>query len=212
MSAHQMGSELRMLAAGLLLGRLVLRKPPAPAPVVVRIAEPAPAPKPRRKRDFFTTSALGIAIVSAVVSGVISFLVAHYQSQGSARQATATQQVQEVIQLEADIKTLYLAAIELDTAYDNCIRIPKASRSAACSAANIDNLENPLIKDQANVDADLPGISDDQVRGEAFRFETTMLKVANAILSNDNNLDWIDAFSQYESILTRCGQLIQGQT
>lgn len=210
MTARQMGSGLKMLAAGLVLGHLAQRKPSAPEPVVVRIAEPAP--KPRRKRDFFTSSTLGIAIISAVVSGVISFLVAHYQSQDSARQATATQQVQEVIQLEADVKAYYSDVVDISNAYVNCTRVPRASRSAACIPANLNNLEDPLIKAQANIDADLPSISDDQVRGAAYRFEMAVLKQANAILSNKaNDSDWIDVFSQYESILERCGQLIQGQ-
>lgn len=63
------GSELRMLAAGLVLGRLTLRKPSAPEPVVVRITERAPAAKPKRKRDFLTNNAVVAGVVSAIVAG-----------------------------------------------------------------------------------------------------------------------------------------------
>ena len=39
-------------------------------------------------------------VVSAIIAGVVSFYVAHWQSQDAARQAIASQRVLEVIQLK----------------------------------------------------------------------------------------------------------------
>jgi hypothetical protein len=105
MSNRRIGSGLKMLAAGLLLGGLVLRKSRVPEPVVAKIAEPAP--KPKRKRDFLTNNAVIAGIVSAVVAGGISFGVAHYQSQDSARQAQGALQTQQAQKLEGVTLAVY---------------------------------------------------------------------------------------------------------
>ncbi len=70
----------------------------------------APLRNAKRRRSLpggLTGNALFTGIISAVVAGVISFYVAHWQSRDAARQAIASQQVAVTVQLEAAANTFY---------------------------------------------------------------------------------------------------------
>jgi Tfp pilus assembly protein PilV len=74
------------------------------------MAPPWQFAKPKRHRrllEGLTGNALVTALISAIVAGVISFAVAHYQVQDTDRQAVASQQVAVAGQVEAAATEFY---------------------------------------------------------------------------------------------------------
>jgi type II secretory pathway pseudopilin PulG len=205
MSARQIGSELRMLAVGLLLGRLVLRKPQAPEPVVVRIAEPAS--KPRRKRDFLTNNAVVASVVSAIVAGVISYLVANYQGQDAARQAQDALQTQQAQQIEAAATALYHSTNDVYNYQLKCAGANLGRRQCAAMSPDIDTFAG----DTTSLGADIFNVTDRKAGQLATNFNLMATKVINDVSAADAKSDWYKMLDMYLDLQSRCGQLIKGQ-
>jgi hypothetical protein len=209
LSTRQIGSELKMLAAGLVLGRLAVHKPRAPAPAVVRIAEPAA--KPRRKRDFLTNNAVVAGVVSAIVAGVISFLVAHYQTQDADRQAVSQASANQQVVVAGQVET---AATKFDedvyAAFNwnaSCFKVA----ASKCLAEKPDM--NAIFADMQTLNNLLNNISSQAVSATVLDLEADVQPVVTPQSSLDSYLHgeaYLDI--DYADLMTLCGQIIQGQS
>lgn len=206
MKARQTGSGLKMLAAGLVLGHLALRKPRSPAPVVVRIAEPGP--KPKRKWDFLTNNAVVAGIVSAIVAGAISLMVAHDQIQDTHRQANASQQAAVADRIETDASRLYRDGLMVadhniscaEKAHNNCVE-PDAKNPVYSDLSALQLIENNVTN--SDVGPYLGGF----IRAASVVIEgyDSSLDIANG--------DETRLVIMYNDLLFECGQaVIQDQS
>jgi hypothetical protein len=217
MSARQVGSELRMLAAGLVLGRLVLRKPRTPEPVVVRIAEPEP--KSGKKRASFSGNALAVTVISVVLSGIGSFLVAHYQTQDSDKhavsQASAGQQAAIAGQVQNEATTLYNSSLDYSDKEFDCAMGAKSYCQGLTLAAE-DSLRSKVGPFRLITN----NLSDRKTLRYIQAMENDVLLISTLPIGPHINLAKepyvVDVSklqarlrSDYSSLLSRCGQLIQ---
>ena len=88
-----------------------------------------------------TGNALVTAVIAAVVSGVISFGIAHWQSRDAAKQAAASQQVQQVIQLESAAGSFRQAAERLYDSDQKCT----LKYTSSCKQLVITTMNDPLL-------------------------------------------------------------------
>ena len=98
-----------------------------------------------------------------MVAGVISFYVPTGRAGDAARQAIASQQTQQVIQLEADAKTFYQVAYSAYFNRRECV----AGIAAACKQADTGLGGSPLISAEYTIGADQANVSDAAVRKDA---------------------------------------------
>lgn len=204
MNARRIGSELKMLAAGLLLGRLVLRKPATPEPVVVRIAEPAPTP--RHKLLGLTQNALVTGIIAAVVSGVIAFAVAHYQSQDSAAQARRSQDIAGLTQVESAATGFFQAAVSLYQVRSRCLR-SETVNTPGCPASTQDFIGSENVLNTA-----LSNVREQNI----IRLSQQMFAASADWLSSATKAEIVVVNNRLEDayleLVFRCGQLIKEQS
>ena len=80
----------------------------APGEVIGPVAANSSGPRdpPRKKWAAVASSSL-VALISAIVAGVVSFAVARYQNEASRSQAVSSQQTQELLRMEQLGDTLY---------------------------------------------------------------------------------------------------------
>ena len=148
------------------------------------------------------------AVISAIIAGVISFYVAHWQSQEAAKQAVSGQQAQAAIQLE-----------EAATVFYQDTQALFVSRATDCTNGGHDNCmlavpsDNTFIDDENVLDVDQRNISDPK----AYALTAQLMGFAqNWLLSvgdsqREQNAYQNQVASAYSELITRCGQLIQGR-
>ena len=102
---------------------------------------PANWPPPRKSRwnRALGNNALVASVVSAIVAGVISFFIAHWQDQDAARQAHAAQAADGASQVESAAQDFYDAAESLYTARRQCVQQEHQGSEvpAGCPASDI---------------------------------------------------------------------------
>jgi hypothetical protein len=81
----------------------------APGEEMAPVAGKSSGPRdpPRKKWAAVASSPLVVALISAIVAGVVSFAVARYQNEASRGQAVSSQQTQELLRMEQSGDTLY---------------------------------------------------------------------------------------------------------
>jgi ethanolamine ammonia-lyase small subunit len=164
-------------------------------------------PKARRRLPGgLTGNALFTGVISAIVAGVISFYVAHWQSQDAVRQAIASEQVQEVTQLEADARTFDQDAYSAYLSGWQCAhKITSACKTAEASTV----VGSPLISAQDALTADMNNISDSAVRTDAANLLDQVTGALAEEGSENGTAAWWAAGRAYAHLLIRCGQLIK---
>jgi hypothetical protein len=159
-----------------------------------------------------TSNALLVAVASALIAAVVSFFVAHWQSQDAARQAVAAQQVQEVIQLETAAETFDQTAY---SAYANgwqCAhRIASACKQVEVNALGGPLDGSPLNSAQDALLADMNNISDSAARTDAANLVDQVQEALGEDGSKEGTAAWADASRAYAHLLIRSGQLIKGE-
>jgi hypothetical protein len=154
-----------------------------------------------------TGNALFTGVICAVIAAVVSFFIAHWQSQDAARQAVAEQQEQEVIQLRTDAMAYDQAALIAFESGSRCAgKVASACKKADASYA----IGSPLVIAQDALVADVDGISDAEARTDATSF---VVKVTEALAEDETKQGtaaWDTASRAYSRLLSRCGQIIQG--
>jgi hypothetical protein len=164
------------------------------------MAPPWQMPKPRRRLPGgITGNALITGVVSAIIAGVISFYVAHWQSQDVARQAIASQQVLEVIQLKTDAETFDQSALGAYASGWQCAhKVASACKQAEASVPYI-TTGSPVASSDAALRTDAANLVD-QVTGALAEDG-----------SQQGSTAWAKAGTAYGHLLIRCGQIIQGK-
>jgi hypothetical protein len=166
-------------------------------------AEKMGAPASNKKRRLpsgLTGSALVSGIVSAIVAGAISFLIAHYQSQDAARQAISGQQTAAIVQLETAANVFYQGTIALWT---GCIQNP----GQPCANEAI---ADPWATYQATFNADRLNVSDPRAAALAARLDDLAdITITYGTFNAEPYIGEMD--TTYQQLIARCGQLVQGQ-
>jgi hypothetical protein len=169
---------------------------------------PGPQVKPKRKfPGGLTGNALLTGIVCAIVAGVISYYVAHWQAQDAARQAIASQQTQQVIQLESDARTFIQLADRTYLIRGQCLYLI----TPACKQSQTTIIDNPFRGPELALGADAANVSDAAAKNDAYNLEYYALQALPEVGSGQGYTDWVKMGNAYSALLTRCGQLIQGQ-
>jgi hypothetical protein len=160
----------------------------------------------------FTNNALLSAIVSVIIAGVISFVVAHWQSQDAARQAVTAQQVQEVLQLETAAETFDQAAYSAYADGWQCAhRVASACQQEQVSVpGSTSAIDSPLSSAQNALIADMNNVSDPAVRTDASNLVDQVQGALTEDGSQQGTTAWTNASEAYAHLLIRCGQLIKG--
>jgi hypothetical protein len=154
-----------------------------------------------------TGNALLTAVIAALVSGAISFYVAHWQSQDAARQAAAGQQVQALIQLETDSRTFY----EVDTTAYISRRQCADRITSACGQTYNSISDSPLISAEDTLSTDVANVSDAKAKSDVERMGRSGLDALAQDGTAQGENAWTNMNNEYYALLIRCGQLIQGQ-
>jgi hypothetical protein len=171
------------------------------------MAPPWEMPKGRRRLPGgLTGNALVSGVVSAIVAGVISFTVVHYQDQDAARQAQASQQVQEAEQVETAANSFYQATMSVYNFQLKCVSRNETSQQCEILAPG----DNDLATADNALDADMLNITD----REAFQLAASLLSASAWLLSSVTAVnvrsEWKNVVVLYFQLIFRCGQLIQG--
>jgi hypothetical protein len=175
--------------------------------------------KPRQRRfrlpGGLTGNALVTALISAVVSGIISYFIAHQQAEDSARQAVTGQQVQQIIELEADVRTFYAAAGTYYHVRALCGSLPASSAIPEECKSKGSVLDNPMTKalldSEDTLSTDLANISDPVATKDTGILEGYVTVALYNAANNQGGVAWGKAEAEYSIVIMRCGQLIQGQ-
>jgi len=173
------------------------------------VAPPWEIQKPKRRMPGgLTSNALVSGVVAAIVAGAISFGVAHYQDQDAASQALSAEQASAVVQLQAAANSFYLAA---NGVWNMCIGITRGSclhkviADAAWQSATTE------------LAADRTDISDPAAARLAARLSSLGNGVIEYAVGNGTgpaeteDIDLSEMGDTLGQLITRCGQLIQGQ-
>jgi hypothetical protein len=165
-------------------------------------------PKARRRLPGgLTGNALVAGIVTGIVGGAISFYVARWQSQDSARQAIASQRIQEVIQLETDAKTFFLVAYGAYINRQECL----GGTASSCNQADSSISSSPLISAENALGADLANVSDTAAKKDADSLTYYALQALSEDGTSQGFTAWESMNNAYDNLLARCGLLIQGR-
>ena len=178
------------------------------------VSEAAPAgnaspaekiPQKTRKKLLrgLTGNALTTSVVAALVSGVTSFYVAHWQSQDALRQAVISQQVQQLIKLEADAQSFDAAVY---TEYSIALECRKGSASACNQVTGPSG--DKMVNAEVTLDIDKGNISDTFIRKDIDTLIDTGLAAASPGSTNENS--YVVEANAYFNLTARCGRLIQG--
>jgi type II secretory pathway pseudopilin PulG len=162
------------------------------------MAPPREVPMVRARRIAgMPSNALVSGVVGAIVAGLISFGIAHYQDQDAARQAASAQQASAALQLETAATGLYQATFDL---WPSCEKNP-----GIC----LDN--NAYVAAEQTFNAASSNVSDPRAAMLAKQLansSTTALASAD-LTSVSTNLNQLG--ETYGELITRCGQLVQGE-
>jgi hypothetical protein len=174
------------------------------------MAPPWQMPKPRRRlQGGLTGNALVSAVIAAIVSGVISFAVAHYQDQDSARQAVTGEQVSAALQLEAAATTFYQATNAIYekriTGCGSGVRNAPICLIEPPDYTTYATYENAFNAVRANVSDGVASIYAGQIATYGLDALINVGTAAGGAYQNEMNF-------AYQELITRCGQIIQGQS
>lgn len=167
-------------------------------------------PRQRRWKRALSNNALVAGVISAIVAGVISYGVARYQVDDAARQAIASQQVTELVQLEQTSQTLYE---ETNGLY---VFEPKCNTYIALANSDWDHCvaRYPYYYNigdgWATIDAEASDITDTDIDKLAKQFSSDSLMVEAERDLKTRYKDWISMLSAYGKLIRKCGQVIQG--
>jgi hypothetical protein len=154
-----------------------------------------------------TNNAVVAAIVSAIASGVIAFLVAHYQAADAVQQTHQAQQVQALVGLRADASATYQDAVKVYAFQVTCSDTSVPWGNCAHRAPALPALTAAI----ANMDADQYSVQDRGVVRLASQFENSVLAVVDAhtaIEGEGNRMKIVEAWVLLNS---RLGKLIGGE-
>lgn len=176
------------------------------------MADPRNYPQQPRRRTLpeWTSNPLAVALIAAVVAGVVSFLVASYQSHTSAKQALGGQQAAAAIQLQTDATAYYKDITVYEYTY-----LCKSDKN--CSSQGVISEGNPYEATSTVDKYDLNGAIDNMSDKSVITLADNFLKAANNLLSSDLSqllprVKLNDKFSDaYRELMIRCGQIIQGR-
>lgn len=154
-----------------------------------------------------TGNALVSGIVAAIVAGVISFGIAHYQSQDAARQAQAAQVADGASQVESVAAGFYEAAESLYAARKQCIiQFRPGKVPPGCPASDI-----AFLNSQAALGTAFANTSDQQIHSLLSVFIRDALDALAELGTPQGSASYNKMTVGYYQLVTRCGQLIQGQ-
>lgn len=136
---------------------------------------------------------------------MVSYLVAHYQSEDSARQAVISQKVAVASQIEAKAEKFYLDANKAFGWRLTCYR----TNTASCIAEKPDI--NTIFADEDSLDTELSDISNKSIHGLA----KNLINDAGILLDNTKPASDFVSYNlqlgdDYGKLVFSCGQLIQG--
>jgi hypothetical protein len=155
-------------------------------------------PRQHRWKRALSNNALVAGVISAIVAGVISLLITHYQDQDAAAQVRGTEQTAAALQLETAATNLERATMNL---LGSCSTDPGLCADPPSS----------YFTEQATFDTERANVVDPAAGNLAAQLEND---ADDAITLNDTTGDGINVtgmVTAYQQLITRCGQLIQGQ-
>jgi hypothetical protein len=154
-------------------------------------------PRRGRWRRALSNNALVAGVVSAVVAGVITVLITHYQDQDSATQQHDAGQAAAIIQLET-------AAIDFDratiTLFASCSPHPDVCPEPPSSYYSTETMFDVDRANVADPTADRLAVQMENYANDGIVMESTT--GSSAIYS---------MVTTYQHLIARCAQLIQGQ-
>ena len=145
--------------------------------------------------------------MAAIVAGVISLGVAHYQDQDSARQAVYGQEAPAAVQLETDANSVLQAVDALYVARAVCHGYLGHKPASCDGPETTSGYDNALIA----LDTERVNIADPTAGSLAVQFVALTGKAILAAGSLPGFTDISDMYIVYKRLITRCGQVIQGQ-
>src|SRR6476661_3228313 len=159
------------------------------------MAPPWQMPKPRRRLPGgITGNALITGVVSAIIAGVISFYVAHWQSQDVARQAI-------VSQLKTDAETFDQSALGAYASGWQCAhKVASACKQAEASVPYI-TTGSPVASSQDALLADMNDISDAALRTDAANLVDQVTGALAEDGSQQGSTAWAKAGTAYGHLL-----------
>ena len=162
------------------------------------MAPPWEMPKVRRGRTGgLTSNALVSGVVAAIVGGGLSFAIAHYQDQDAASQTLSAQRASAAVQLETAATGFYQATFDL---WPSC-----AKNAGEC----LDN--NAYVAAEITFNAARGNISDPRAAALALQLANSST-TALAMAESRSSSTYLNQVGQtYGELITRCGQLVQGQ-
>jgi flagellar basal body-associated protein FliL len=133
---------------------------------------------------------LVVALISAAVAGIVSFLVAGYQNHVARSQADCAQQTQEVVQME---------------------------RSAGATVEDLQSVANYTLKCSLQdrrwdntFDTTIDNATDQRADSLALKFQQKTTSSMSDKNAKSRLKDWADSVKAELDLAQRCGLLIQG--
>jgi hypothetical protein len=176
------------------------------------------SPSRSKWRQAFTSNALITGIVCVVLSGGISFFVAHYQADAAAQQAVAAQQaqnaeqsaqrmIQAVSQLQADGKALYQAAEGVYAFQIDCANTNETWRQCGSIYPDYPAFANI----ETNFETDIYDVSNTNIQQLANQFASAVVNMVTAVRATQGESEQPTMTSAWLDLTARCGQIIQEQ-
>jgi hypothetical protein len=155
-------------------------------------------PRQHRLKRALGNNALVAGVISAIVAGVITLLITHYQDRDAATQTRSAEQTTAVLQLEVAATTLDRATMNL---LGNCSTDPGLCADPPSS----------YFADQETFDTERANVADPAAGNLSLQLENY---ADDAITLNGMSGDGVNVtgmITAYQQLITRCGQLIQSQ-
>jgi hypothetical protein len=181
------------------------RKPPARKP-------PARDTKPPARARRWSNNALVAAVVGAmagaIVAGIISLLVTHYQDQSTASQARSGQQAQAAEQLETAANTLYQSTTSIRIFQQRCSGTRTTWSQCRTEALEVYPGYSP---DLTTFAADSANVADSTAGELATQFRAESVGVVTATSAAQSGQMWNELVTTFPELTARCGKLAQEQ-
>jgi len=168
--------------------------------------KPTAAAKRKDKERGLTNNALVAGVVSAVVAGVISLLVTHFQDRSAESQAHSAQQASAAEQLEAAASSLYSATQNVYNFQRGCVSPNVTWKLCAAQAPYMSSFSaaftafGPAVANEG----------DPQAGRLANQFSTEAAATVGAADAAHGEQSWNNFLNTYVDLIARCGQLIRG--
>ncbi len=161
----------------------------------------------KTKLPGWTTNPLAVALISAVLAGIVSFLVASYQVHASAEQAIGGQQATAAAQVETAATAFYHDV-------QNAYKTPPICHTTTLNYECTVLVRTVLWNDLNTLGVAVGNVSDPVVHNLEKKFSDDSSRAIN-----DSNLDSsIQILSDraavdddYSKLMTQCGRIIQGR-